>query len=134
MRPHCPATLQAVQELYEECQATFDPNNVAALLHLHPYHLDALLTMHDLYRSMGEQAYAGGHARCARCAAERSPSACPAVRARRSSRTSAAWRAAMAGTGRGDVVCMVWVFGLCRCRSVRKCLPGRMEQDSTTQA
>lgn len=53
------STLQAVQELYEECQATFDPNNVAALLHQHPYHLDALLTMHDLYRSMGEQASAG---------------------------------------------------------------------------
>ncbi|KAL4430372.1 hypothetical protein ABPG77_002178 [Micractinium sp. CCAP 211/92] len=49
---------QAVQDLYEECQATFDPNNIAALLHSHPYHLDALLTMHDLYRSMGEQAYA----------------------------------------------------------------------------
>ncbi|KAL4419888.1 hypothetical protein ABPG75_006986 [Micractinium tetrahymenae] len=49
---------QAVQELYEECQASFDPNNIAALLHSHPYHLDALLTMHDLYRSMGEQAYA----------------------------------------------------------------------------
>ena len=54
--------LQAVQELYEDCQATFDPNNIAALLHAHPYHLDALLTMHDLYRSTGEQAYAGGWA------------------------------------------------------------------------
>jgi hypothetical protein len=97
---------QAVQDLYEECQATFDPNNIAggcaefdccdsvescsdiafhtlsinsqsalpaahpclalpvnlaALLQNHPYHLDALLTMHDLYRSMGEQAYAGEH-------------------------------------------------------------------------
>lgn len=48
-----------MQDLYEECQATFDPNHVAALLHSHPYHLDALLTMHDLYRSMGEQAYGG---------------------------------------------------------------------------
>lgn len=55
--------LQAVQDLYEECQATFDPNNVAALLQQHPYHLDALLTMHDLYRSMGEQAYAGARLR-----------------------------------------------------------------------
>jgi hypothetical protein len=58
---HLPSTvLQAVQDLYEECQATFDPNHIAALLHSHPYHLDALLTMHDLYRSTGEQAYAGG--------------------------------------------------------------------------
>ena len=51
--------MQAVQQLYEECQATFDPNAVAGLLHSHPYHLDALLTMHDLHRSMGEHAYAG---------------------------------------------------------------------------
>ena len=54
---------QAVQDLYEECQASFDPNTIAALLQQHPYHLDALLTMHDLYRSMGEQAYAGARAR-----------------------------------------------------------------------
>lgn len=33
---------------------------MAALLHSHPYHLDALLTMHDLYRSMAENSYAGG--------------------------------------------------------------------------
>ncbi|KAI3425283.1 hypothetical protein D9Q98_009050 [Chlorella vulgaris] len=49
---------QAVQELYEDVQATFDPNNIAALLQNHPYHIDSLLTMHDLYRSTGEQAYA----------------------------------------------------------------------------
>jgi hypothetical protein len=49
---------QAVQELYEEAQASHDPNNVAALLGSQPYHLDALLTMHDLYRSTGDQAYA----------------------------------------------------------------------------
>ncbi|GAB4815863.1 hypothetical protein N2152v2_002909 [Parachlorella kessleri] len=49
---------QAVQELYEQCQASFDPNNIAALLQHHPYHLDALLTMTDLYRSMGENSYA----------------------------------------------------------------------------
>lgn len=55
------ALMQVVQELYEQCQASFDPNNIAALLHSHPYHLDALLTMHDLYRSMGENAYAGEH-------------------------------------------------------------------------
>ncbi|EFN53652.1 hypothetical protein CHLNCDRAFT_136380 [Chlorella variabilis] len=56
--PWCRGAGAAVQELYEEVQATFDPNNVAALLQSHPYHLDALLTMHDLYRSTGEQAYA----------------------------------------------------------------------------
>lgn len=50
---------QAVQELYEEAQASYDPNNAAALLGSQPYHLDALLTMHDLYRSTGDQAYAG---------------------------------------------------------------------------
>jgi len=49
---------KAVQGAYEECQASFDPNQVAALLQHHPYHLDALLTMHDLYRSMGENAAA----------------------------------------------------------------------------
>ena len=47
-----------MQQLYEECQATFDPNAVAALLHSHPYHLDALLTMADVYRSMGEHSAA----------------------------------------------------------------------------
>lgn len=49
---------QAVQELYEECQATFDPNAVAALLRSHPFHIDALLTMADVYRAMAENAYA----------------------------------------------------------------------------
>jgi hypothetical protein len=48
----------AVQELYEECQATMDPNAIAALLQRHPWHLDALLTMADFYRAMGENAAA----------------------------------------------------------------------------
>ena len=43
----------------QECQATFDPNAIVALLQTHPYHLDALLTMYDLYRNMGENSYAG---------------------------------------------------------------------------
>ena len=59
-----------MQEAYEQCQATFDPNAIAALLHAHPYHLDALLTMHDLHRSMSENAYAGA-------AAAASPQLCP---------------------------------------------------------
>jgi hypothetical protein len=56
--PSSTSTKQAVRDAYEECQATFDPNAVAALLHYHPYHPDALLTMHDLYRQMGENATA----------------------------------------------------------------------------
>ncbi len=35
-----------------------DPNSIAALLQQAPYHVDSLLTMYDLYRSMGENAYA----------------------------------------------------------------------------
>lgn len=49
---------RARQELFEECQSSFDPNAMANFLRHHPYHLDALLTMHDLYRSMGEAAAA----------------------------------------------------------------------------
>uniref|UniRef100_A0A1D2A2D1 Transcription factor 25 n=1 Tax=Auxenochlorella protothecoides TaxID=3075 RepID=A0A1D2A2D1_AUXPR len=52
------AGYQAVQELYKRCQASHDPNAVAALLHTAPYHLDALLTMYDLNRAMGENAAA----------------------------------------------------------------------------
>ncbi|KAK9829524.1 hypothetical protein WJX72_006318 [[Myrmecia] bisecta] len=51
------ANYQAVQSSFEECQATFDPNNIAALLQHHPYHIDALLAMYELYRAMGEHAY-----------------------------------------------------------------------------
>ncbi len=50
---------QAVQALYEESQLTFDPNAVAAVLQSHPYHIDSLLTMADVYRSTGDNAYAG---------------------------------------------------------------------------
>lgn len=42
--------LQAVQMLFEQSQASFDPNNIMALLQEHPYHVDSLLTMHELYR------------------------------------------------------------------------------------
>lgn len=42
--------LQAVQMLFEQSQASFDPNAVMAVLEEHPYHVDALLTMHELYR------------------------------------------------------------------------------------
>ncbi|KAG7666551.1 hypothetical protein KSW81_005203 [Nannochloris sp. 'desiccata'] len=49
---------RAQQSLYEEVQATHDPNAVAAMLRSHPFHLDALLTMADVYRAMSEHAYA----------------------------------------------------------------------------
>lgn len=42
--------MQAVQMMFEQSQASFDPNTIMALLQEHPYHVDALLTMHELYR------------------------------------------------------------------------------------
>jgi hypothetical protein len=51
-------TYEAQQALYEEVQATHDPNAVAAMLRSHPFHLDALLTMADVYRAMAEHSYA----------------------------------------------------------------------------
>ena len=47
----CVPYVQAVQMLFEQSQASFDPNTIMALLQQHPYHVDALLTMHELYRS-----------------------------------------------------------------------------------
>ena len=41
---------QGYQDLFEQSQATMDPNNIATLLHEYPYHVDALLAMHELYR------------------------------------------------------------------------------------
>jgi hypothetical protein len=35
-------------------QASYDPNAVAAVLAQFPYHVDSLLAMNELYRSMGE--------------------------------------------------------------------------------
>lgn len=49
---------RATQELYEQAQASNDVNAVAALLQRTPYHADALLTLFDLHRSMGEHAQA----------------------------------------------------------------------------
>lgn len=34
-------------------QASYDPNNITRLLQQAPYHVDSLLSMHDLYRHMG---------------------------------------------------------------------------------
>lgn len=40
--------------MFEQAQASYDPNAVAAVLHQFPYHVDSLLAMNELYRSMGE--------------------------------------------------------------------------------
>lgn len=44
------AGMQAVQQLFEKCQATHDPNAIAGLLGQYPFHIDALLAMFDLHR------------------------------------------------------------------------------------
>lgn len=38
-------------------QASYDPATIANLLQQHPYHVDSLLAMHDLYRHMGGLAH-----------------------------------------------------------------------------
>lgn len=40
--------------MFEQAQASYDPNAVAAVLHQFPYHVDSLLAMNELYRSLGE--------------------------------------------------------------------------------
>ena len=54
--------MQGVQALFEQCQASMDPNSIAQLLAHHPYHIDALLAMFELYRYALEM----GHAACCR--------------------------------------------------------------------
>jgi hypothetical protein len=44
------ADVQAVQADFMDAQATYDPNQVAAILHNHPYHIDTLLSMFELHR------------------------------------------------------------------------------------
>ena len=48
--------IQGVQALFEQCQASMDPNSIAQLLAHHPYHIDALLAMLELYRCVLEWA------------------------------------------------------------------------------
>ncbi|CAD7700951.1 unnamed protein product [Ostreobium quekettii] len=43
-----------IQDAFEECQASANPNTIAALLNRCPYHVEAGLAMHDLYRAMSE--------------------------------------------------------------------------------
>lgn len=45
---------QGIQALFEQCQASMDPNSIAQLLAHHPYHIDALLAMFELYRYVPE--------------------------------------------------------------------------------
>jgi hypothetical protein len=52
---------RAAQAEFEQCQATFDPNTIAALLQRCPYQVDALMAMYDLYRHMG------GRTGCGHC-------------------------------------------------------------------
>lgn len=44
--------LQAVQETFRRCQASYDPNSLVALLQHYPYHVDTLLVLSDLERSV----------------------------------------------------------------------------------
>ena len=44
------STTQGAQRLFEEAQATHDPNNIVAVLQHHPYHIDALMAMFELHR------------------------------------------------------------------------------------
>ena len=48
----------AAQHLYEECQMTMDPNSISSVLQIYPWHVNSLLTMSDIYRTMGENSYA----------------------------------------------------------------------------
>ena len=45
--------VQEVQAAFEQAQASYDPNNIVNLLQHHPYHVDSLLAMYDVYRSSG---------------------------------------------------------------------------------
>jgi len=49
---------EQVQEVYRQVQESFNPEHLMSLIRAHPYHIDALLTMSDLYRSTGDTAYA----------------------------------------------------------------------------
>eukprot|EP00963_Diacronema_lutheri_P006472 scaffold566_cov364-Pavlova_lutheri.AAC.19 len=50
---------QDVQNQYDSLSNTHDPNTLVALLQYHPYHVDTLLTVSELYQHMGEAQVAG---------------------------------------------------------------------------
>ena len=41
-----------VQQEYEDCVQAHDPNLLARLVQKHPYHVDALLSLVELYQSV----------------------------------------------------------------------------------
>jgi hypothetical protein len=41
---------RGAQALFEQAQASYDPNAIAAVLQQAPFHLDSLMAMYDLYR------------------------------------------------------------------------------------
>jgi hypothetical protein len=48
------SSYQAVQKQYEECVGSHDPNTIAMIVNQHPYHIDSLLTLAEVYKHMGE--------------------------------------------------------------------------------
>ncbi|KAG0606180.1 hypothetical protein M758_9G120200 [Ceratodon purpureus] len=45
---------QEVQKKYEECVASHDPHTLAKLVYQHPYHIDSLLALSEVYKDLGE--------------------------------------------------------------------------------
>lgn len=50
---------QDVQNQYDSLASTHDPNTLVVLLQYHPYHVDTLLTVSEMYQHMGEAQVAG---------------------------------------------------------------------------
>lgn len=48
------SSYQAVQKQFEECVGSHDPNTIAMIVAHHPYHIDSLLTLAEVYKHMGE--------------------------------------------------------------------------------
>eukprot|EP00742_Colponemidia_sp_Colp-10_P005582 GILJ01005966.1.p1 GENE.GILJ01005966.1~~GILJ01005966.1.p1 ORF type:complete len:694 (+),score=98.49 GILJ01005966.1:34-2115(+) len=48
------ASYQEVQNQFEACVATFDPQNIANLVAHYPFHVDALLQLTEVYKVQGE--------------------------------------------------------------------------------
>jgi len=48
------SSYQELQKRYEECSASHDPNTIVTMVNHHPYHIDSLLTLAEMYRHMGE--------------------------------------------------------------------------------
>lgn len=48
------STYQEVQKRYEDCVASHDPHTLAKLVYQHPYHIDSLLALAEVYKDLGE--------------------------------------------------------------------------------